>query len=78
MWMTRSANSMKMRMRQQWSTYKITEKESDYNIYKRLRNMALKERRKAKKSLETKLADNIKEDPKSFTNMSIPMATLKT
>ena len=37
--MTRLTSNIKKRRRQQWNIYKVTKKESNYNKYKRLKNI---------------------------------------
>ena len=49
-----------------WRVYRRTRKDEDYANYKEALNLATIEIRKSKRTLETKLAGNIKNDSKSF------------
>ena len=49
-----------------WKKFQNTKLYEDYVVYKKHLNLATKEIRKAKKSFEKKLSENIKNDPKSF------------
>ena len=49
-----------------WIRYRESELYQDYLAYKRARNKASKEVRKAQRRYERKLAKNIKKNPKAF------------
>jgi hypothetical protein len=49
-----------------WKTYRHTESEEDYTIYKEALIQATSEIRNSKRNYEQKLAFNIKHDMKSF------------
>ena len=66
LWMNRSATSKVKKKYHAWKRYTNTRQYHDYQMYCKARNEATREVRKAKKSFEKKLADEIKADPKSF------------
>ena len=49
-----------------WKVYRRTRKDEDYANYKEALNLATTEIRKSKRTFEIKLADNIKNDSRSF------------
>ena len=49
-----------------WKVYRCTRKDEDYANYKEALNQATTEIRKSKRTVEKKLAGNIKKDSKSF------------
>ena len=49
-----------------WRIYRNTGNIEDYNNYKKALNLATAEMRKSKRSFEQKLANDIKNDNKSF------------
>lgn len=64
-------HSLKERIKQKNNAWKRFMKDKDYNSkfkYNKLRNEVINEIRHCKREFETKLAENIKQDPKSFYN----------
>ena len=49
-----------------WRIYRNTGNIEDYNTYKKALNLATAEKRKSERSFEQKLANDIKNDSKSF------------
>ena len=66
-WVTKAVRKFRRAKIRAWNKYiKFGKKEALYNIYKRKLNKSVKANRDAKKQYETKLANNIKNDSKSF------------
>ena len=65
-WMTRRAMRYRKYKSVMWKRYQLSKSYNDCIEYKHTLNKATKEYKKAKKSLEKKLAKNIKKDTKSF------------
>ena len=66
LWMSKDAMTKVKKKYHAWKRYTGTRQYQDYQHYCRARNEATKEVRKAKKGYEKKLAEDIKNDPKSF------------
>ena len=60
-----------------WKKCQESKLHADYVTYKKYQNRAVAKIRKAKKSFEKKLSDNIKSDPKSFMLMCVVRVKLK-
>jgi hypothetical protein len=65
-YMTQSALRACRRKYSFWRRYRLTRDYDDYVAYKRVVNEATSEVRRAKRSFEKKLAENIRKDSKSF------------
>ena len=65
-WMTQQAFNARTKKYNLWKKYQKSKRYEDYAEYKRALNRATKEARQAKRDFERKIAENIKEDPKSF------------
>ena len=65
-WMTRPLLRLVKKKYHLWKKYTQTKSYQDYSIYKKELNKTTNEIKRAKKLFETKLAENIKRDSKSF------------
>ena len=66
LWMNKDAMQRVKKKYQAWKRYTNTRQYRDYIAYCKARNEVTKEVRKAKRAYERKLAEEIKENPKSF------------
>ena len=66
LWMTHRAFKAKNNKYFYWKKFQESKLHADYITYKKYHNRDVTEIRKAKKSFEKKLSENIKSDPKSF------------
>ena len=66
LWMNKDAMQRVKKKYQAWKRYTNTRQYRDYEAYCKARNEVTKEVRKAKRSYEKKLAEEIKDNPKSF------------
>jgi hypothetical protein len=65
-WMKRKILKLIKGRERQWKRFKEKPSHENQSSYRRMRNDVCREIRKAKSDFEVKMADNIKEDPKSF------------
>ena len=65
-WMTNAVKQLRRKQERMWKKYKMSGLYTDYEEYKVVRNKATQGYKVAIKSFETKLAKNVKNDPKSF------------
>ena len=68
LWMTPSALKASQVKRQLWAKYKQTRHRNDFKSYRKARDKAAHDLRKARREFEKKLARNLKTNSKSFWN----------
>merc|ERR1711860_443482 len=78
LWMNKEALAKVKQKHHAWKRYQQTRDGLDYTEYIRARNDAKKAARKAVKTFERKLANNIKADPKSFWQYAKRKTTTKS
>lgn len=65
-WLNKNVMRTIRKKRKLWNAYKNTKNYEDYLAYKNIENLVKKSVRKAKKKLESRLAKDIKKNPKAF------------
>ncbi|XP_072169983.1 mycocerosic acid synthase-like polyketide synthase [Diadema setosum] len=65
-WMTRATIRAIRKKRKAWTKYKVSGSKKDHQYYKSCEKVAKKKIREAKFNFEKKIADDIKQNPKSF------------
>jgi len=66
LWLTKKVRSAIKKRNKKWKFYCVSRSDTDYAKYKQCRNAVVRELRKARKNFESKLAADIKNNPKSF------------
>jgi len=66
LWMNKDINSKMRRKHKAWNRYRRTHMKEDYDQYAKARNQARNATRKGIKTLEKKIAKDIKQNPKAF------------
>jgi len=66
-WVTRKVTQCRIEKKKAWDNYAVSGKtDANYEVYKEKLRQSVAENRRAKLDFERKLADNIKQDAKSF------------